>query len=134
VQLIMHLAFSFIALAAIAPMLFVTAAPVDTMALAARDPDPINVSNTFQAYAGVPIPAILHETLTLSCRCYTAYDSFTPKADIEKRCGKIRREAKADPNFLMYADTHSCYAIRDTDHKLAGATSAMRVTSLTTRL
>jgi hypothetical protein len=48
----MHLAFNFIALAAIAPMLFVTAAPVDTMALAARDPDPINVSNTFQAYAG----------------------------------------------------------------------------------
>jgi len=86
----MHLAFNFIALAAIAPMLFVTAAPVDTMALAARDPDPINVSNTFQA-------------------CYTAYDSFTPKADIEKRCGKIRREAKADPNFLM------CYISYESD-------------------
>ena len=48
----MHLAFNFIALAAIAPMLLVNAAPVDRMALAARDPDPINVSNTFQAYAG----------------------------------------------------------------------------------
>src|ERR1700733_2187202 len=82
----------------------------------------------------VPIHAILHETLTLSCRCYTSYDSFAPKADIEKRCGKIKREAKADPNFLMYVDTHSCYAIRGTDHKLAGATSAMRVTSLMTRL
>jgi hypothetical protein len=48
----MHLAFNFIALAAIAPMLLINAAPVDRMALAARDPDPINVSNTFQAYAG----------------------------------------------------------------------------------
>jgi hypothetical protein len=48
----MHLGFNFIALAAIAPMLLVNAAPVDRMALAARDPDPINVSNTFMAYAG----------------------------------------------------------------------------------
>ena len=48
----MHLAFNFIALAAIAPMLLVNAAPVDRMALATRDPDPINVSNTFMAYAG----------------------------------------------------------------------------------
>jgi hypothetical protein len=50
----MHLAFSFIALVAMAPMLLVNAAPVDRMALAARDPDPINVSNTFMAYAGHP--------------------------------------------------------------------------------
>ena len=48
----MHLAFNFIALAAIAPMLLVNAAPVDRAVLAARDPDPINVSNSFQAYAG----------------------------------------------------------------------------------
>jgi hypothetical protein len=48
----MHLAFNFLALAAIAPMLLVNAAPVDRMALATRDPDPINVSNTFMAYAG----------------------------------------------------------------------------------
>jgi hypothetical protein len=47
----MHLGFNFIALAAIAPMLLVNAAPVDRMALAARDPDPINVSGTFMAYA-----------------------------------------------------------------------------------
>jgi hypothetical protein len=50
--MIMHLAFNFIALAAIAPMLLVNAAPVDRTALAARDPDPINVSNSFMAYAG----------------------------------------------------------------------------------
>jgi hypothetical protein len=80
-----------------------------------------------------PIHAILYKTLTLSCRCYTSYDSFDGH-DIEKRCGKMKREAEADPDFLMYVDTHSCYAIRDTDHKFAGATSGMRVTSITARL
>src|ERR1700722_14143720 len=81
-----------------------------------------------------PIHATLYETLTLSCRCYTSYDSFIGHGDIEKRCGKMKREAKPDPNYLMYADTHSCCAIRDTDHKLAGATSAMRVILITARL
>jgi hypothetical protein len=81
-----------------------------------------------------PMHAILYETLTLSCRCYTSYDSFVGHGDIEKRCGKMKREPEPDPNFLMYADTHSCYAIRNTDHKLAGATSVMRVTSITARL
>ena len=48
----MHFAFNFLALAAIDLMLLVNAAPIDRMALAARDPEAINVSGTFMAYAG----------------------------------------------------------------------------------
>lgn len=58
----MRLVFNFIALAAIAPMLLVNAAPVDRMALAARDPDPINVSGTFMAYAGTHSCYIIEDT------------------------------------------------------------------------